>query len=54
MPAAKHQPDVPRFLTDQSCQQSAAINHEGTGKADEYQIKVGAQRDQVNEQAESE
>ena len=52
--AQQNQPDVPRFLTDQSCQQSAAINHEGTGKADEYQIKIGAQRDRMNEQAEPE
>ena len=52
--AQQNQPDVPRFLADQSGQQSAAINHEGTGKADEYQINVGAQRDRMNQQAEPE
>ena len=45
----QNQPDVPRFLADQSGQQSAAINHEGTGKADEYQITVSAQRDRMNQ-----
>ena len=52
--AQQNQSEVPRFLADQSGQQSAAINHEGTGKADEYQINVGAQRDRMNEQAEPE
>ncbi len=52
--AQQNQSEVPRFLADQSGQQSAAINHEGTGKADEYQINVGAQRDRMNQQAEPE
>ena len=34
-----------RFLADQGRRQSATNNHEGTGKADEFQIIVGAQRD---------
>ena len=52
--AQQNQSEVTRFLADQSGQQSAAINHVGTGKADEYQINVGAQRDRMNQQAEHE